>query len=201
MLSPSTCGRPNVKTSQICDPDVLLSTDDKDVIEGRINVITKIEIGISIIRQMDLRSSSSNIDDAAKQFAVSLHNRWGVGDKTTQNGVLIFASVTDRVVYISVGDGMKDKLFDAMLDHIIQSTMRPYLRRGEYGKAIEAAVVEIALICDGKGPQLAPDSSSEDYFSESFQNFAVSGFVIAIFSLTAYTNYRQNQEDRELERG
>ena len=44
---------------------------------------------------------------AARDFAVYLHNSWGVGSESENNGIVLFISVEDRVLYISTGASVK----------------------------------------------------------------------------------------------
>ena len=45
ITNPILCGRLQVLKSSICDPDLILVEDDKDMIEGYLNAIMKSEIG------------------------------------------------------------------------------------------------------------------------------------------------------------
>jgi uncharacterized membrane protein YgcG len=102
------------------------------------------------------------------------------------------------------GDGMKSKLYDGMIDHIIKSTMTPYLRAGEYGKAIEAAVIEIGLVCEGRAPNSFRTSSSSSNRGEGFEdvgNYIAVVCVVLFGGFAAYRAYQQQREDRELEQG
>jgi uncharacterized membrane protein YgcG len=147
-FDPKACGREHVPHSQICDPDDQLSKDIKDEIEGYINAMKGVEIAVVIIQKMQL-SKYSDIDKSADYFASSLHNNWGVGDKETQKGVVLFLSVYDRVVHFSTGKGVQDILSAPVIDSLI-SGMRNYLRKSDYGSAIIHTIIEMDLLLTRK---------------------------------------------------
>lgn len=150
MLNPSGCGRPDVLKSAICDPALLLTKENKDVIEGFINAAVGAQISVVIIDAMaPAFVGSDEIEVASEHFARTLHNTWGVGDKETNNGILVFLSVNDRAVFISTGKGVQSKLTRQFIDYLI-TEMRPDLRKREYGTALEKTVVQIDLIISGK---------------------------------------------------
>jgi hypothetical protein len=138
--NPEKCGRASgiISKSAICDSDRKVSNKDLDVLEGFINAVTRAQIGVAVIERM--ASSNKDIDREAERYATSLHNTWGVGDAAKQNGVLIFLSIQDRAVYISTGSGVQDKLSGATVQSLIKM-MKPYLRKQEYGTALQNCVV------------------------------------------------------------
>lgn len=146
MLNPEMCGRSGVPKSAICDPSLLLLKDNKDVIEGFINGVVGAEVAVAIVDQMSHSFvAGDEVEVAAKRFAKSLHDDWGVGNKETNNGILIFLSINDRAVYISTGAGVKGKVTAQYVEYLI-SDMKPDLKAGNYGTAIEKTVTQIRLI-------------------------------------------------------
>ena len=194
MIDPTRCGRPGVQKSIICDIDNILSKESKDVIEGRAMEIKDAEFGVCIISQMIPSSYTTSIDQSSKEFATTLHDTWGVGDKEKQNGVLIFLSVQDRAVYISRGSGLQHSLSDHILDLLIEH-MKPYLRNNNYGDAIDAAIVEIDLIIHNKNGAIAKAAESD---SEGYGGFFF--FVIVFAGMIVYM-WRQNTYERGLRAG
>jgi uncharacterized membrane protein YgcG len=140
---PAECGRPNVTSSNICDPDNILSKDGKDVVEGHLNGFFSHCVVVAV-NKMDSTfiSKHPNVNAAAKYFAMSTHDAWGIGDKDRQDGVLVFLSVKDRVVFISTGKGVEGRLNPVVIS-AITTNMMPFLRSGNYDQALECCVLEI----------------------------------------------------------
>src|SRR5688500_16734662 len=66
------------------------------------------------------------------QYAVELANRWGIGQASKDNGVLLLASTDDRKVNISTGYGLEGALTDAMSGRIIRNEITPAFKSGNF---------------------------------------------------------------------
>ena len=72
---------------------------------------------------------------SAKDFAMQLANRWGVGHKDTNRGVLLLLSDTDGQYRIAVSRGLEPLLSDEEADRLGKE-MLPILHQGDYGGAL-----------------------------------------------------------------
>jgi len=68
------------------------------------------------------------IDD----YTIKLANKWGVGQKGKNNGLLILIAAKDHKVFIASGYGMEGVLNDGKLGSIIRSQMIPQFKNGNY---------------------------------------------------------------------
>jgi len=75
---------------------------------------------------------------------MELHNKWGIGAQTKcgDTGILVYISITDRVIYISKGSALNELLIPSRIDTIINK-MKPYLRSNLYKEAIENGLFHI----------------------------------------------------------
>jgi uncharacterized membrane protein YgcG len=73
------------------------------------------------------------------EYVRELHDRWGVGRNDKQNGVVVFISIDDRDVYISVGSGVKRILNNNELVTITK-LMGKHLRINRYFEAFMSAI-------------------------------------------------------------
>lgn len=71
----------------------------------------------------------------SKEFATRLANRWGVGHKETNRGILVLLALKDREYRISVGRGLESILTDREADRLGKE-MVPMLRKEDYGNAL-----------------------------------------------------------------
>jgi len=78
-----------------------------------------------------------------EDFCTQLEDKWKVGPKGTDKGVLMVFTVQDRKRRIEVGYGLEGILNDAKVGDIGRS-MVPQLQQGQYGPAIEGGVLQIA---------------------------------------------------------
>lgn len=70
-----------------------------------------------------------------QEFATRLANRWGVGHKDTNRGILILLSVKEQQWRIAVGLGLETVLTDKEADRLGRE-MTPMLKKNEYGNAL-----------------------------------------------------------------
>ena len=83
-------------------------------------------------------------DDAA-DYASQLEDRWKIGRKGSNRGVLVLLAVDDHQWRIDVGYGLEGILNDAKVGDIGRS-MIPYLRAKDYNNAVLLAVGQLAQI-------------------------------------------------------
>lgn len=78
-----------------------------------------------------------------ENYALALFNYWGIGEKSKNNGVLLILSKSKREVRITTGYGLEKHLTDSECAFIIQETMLPQLKSGNYYVAVEQALSAI----------------------------------------------------------
>lgn len=83
--------------------------------------------------------------DDVDDFAVRLEEKWKVGAKGTDRGLLLLLAVDDRKWRIEVGYGLEGILNDAKTGDIGRS-MVPLLRQQQYGTAVALATQQLAQV-------------------------------------------------------
>jgi uncharacterized protein len=84
-------------------------------------------------------------DQSIEEFATALEDKWKVGAKGTDRGVLMLLVMTPRRGRIEVGYGLEGILNDAKVGDIGRS-MVPAAQQGDYNTAIPLGVRQIAAI-------------------------------------------------------
>ena len=79
-------------------------------------------------------------------YATELFEKWGIGKKDKDNGLLILVSEGDRKAVFRTGYGMEGVLPDALCGRIIRNVMAPHYRNGDYDGGTVAAVSAVADI-------------------------------------------------------
>jgi|GEM_PF-1650698 len=69
---------------------------------------------------------------SVEQFATQLFNRWGIGKRDRNNGLLILISKGDRRIEIKTGSGLTTLLPNATVKDIIDNLMVPHFREAEF---------------------------------------------------------------------
>ncbi len=76
-------------------------------------------------------------------FASRVFERWGIGERGKDDGVLVVVSRDDRRVRIETGYGNEGALTDAQASRILRATVAPAFREGRYGDGLLRAGVQI----------------------------------------------------------
>jgi len=97
----------------------------------------KAQIAVVTIRSLE--------DDPAEDFANHLFQKWGVGYKGTDRGVMVLLSVSDHKYWTEVGYGLEPILPDGKVGGFGRD-MLPLLRQGNYNNALLQMVSQIALV-------------------------------------------------------
>ncbi len=117
------------------------------------------------------------------EYSYQLGRHWGIGQKDKNNGVLLVISLNDRKLRIEVGYGLEGALTDKISHEIIEYTLKPKFRQGQYYEGIQKSVDQIILAIKGEYVQ---DKSAENKSSSS-ELFPILFFII-IFASMIFTN-------------
>jgi len=79
-------------------------------------------------------------------YAVKLFEKWGIGQKGKDNGILLLVAIRERKVRIEVGYGLEGALPDAIAKVIIEDYIVPSFKEGNYNSGIVRGTVGIAKL-------------------------------------------------------
>ncbi|MDO8519284.1 MAG: TPM domain-containing protein [Deltaproteobacteria bacterium] len=83
-------------------------------------------------------------------FTIAASEKWKVGQKGRDNGVILFIFLNDRELRIEVGYGLEGALPDALADLIIQQEIVPYFRAGRFDEGVTKGVSAIIKTISGE---------------------------------------------------
>lgn len=93
---------------------------------------------------LDLDSAVIKTDNDFNSYALALFNKWGIGKKEKNNGVLVLLCPNLQKVRIAVGYGLESKLTDDEAKTIIDSIMIPAFKDSDYYTGVLKGLAEIA---------------------------------------------------------
>ncbi len=86
-----------------------------------------------------------------EDFATRLYEKWGIGQKGRDNGVLLLAVIQDRKMRIEVGYGLEGVLTDAEAGRIRDADIIPYFKQNKYAMGLTRGALAIAeQVADGE---------------------------------------------------
>jgi uncharacterized protein len=88
--------------------------------------------------------------EAIEQYSIRVVEAWKLGREKPDDGALLLVAKDDHALRIEVGRGLEGALTDAMSNRIIDDTMVPLLRQGQFATAINAGVDQMLRVIDGE---------------------------------------------------
>lgn len=85
-----------------------------------------------------------------EEYALQVFRSWGIGNKETNNGVLIVAAIDDREIRIETGYGLEGAIPDITANQIIRNDIAPAFRAGNYYEGFDKATNSIILAAAGE---------------------------------------------------
>jgi uncharacterized protein len=133
-------------TGYVSDLAHVVNPADQEQLEA---FCTKVEQQLGV--QFALVTIDTLGDRPVRDFALDLSRRWGVGDKKSNQGVLLLLVVKDRKSDIETGRGIEPYITDGFAGSTLRA-MRPLLRDENYGAALLSGARQMAAqIAQGKG--------------------------------------------------
>lgn len=129
-----------------------IKTIDK-INEEADNTNEKLKIGVYIMEDLN----DKDLEDTALEIA----RKWKIGDKGTDNGVLLFLAINDKKSRLEVSDNLATRLTDIQSKAILDN-MKPKLRSKDYDGAVLDAVKSITDANNGKTIKQTENSASSN---------------------------------------
>lgn len=117
-------------------------------------------------------------DETVETYAFKLFNKWGIGKKGENNGVLILVALKERKIRIEVGYGLEPVLTDGICGDIIRSILTPAFKKENFAGGLEEAVGTISGII-----QKEPGALSNLKQKSLHQNEPDAAFLIIWYGL------------------
>lgn len=129
-------------------------------------------------------------DKTVEEAAVDIFDKWDIGTKEKDNGVLLLIAMKDRKFKIEVGYGLEGAIPDMVAKEILND-MVPYFQDGNYEAGIRVAFGEILsrveeeyqITVEGKDAMIygTEEESGEDEFSFMIRLAVIVVLLIIIF--------------------
>jgi len=115
---------------------------------------TSAELAIAVVK------STAPLD--SKTYAVKLFEKWKIGKKGKDNGVLILLAMEEHRVEIEVGYGLEGVITDALAGEILDKYVVPFFKEGKFGEGLYNGAAAIAeRIAEASNVELGEDRLDE----------------------------------------
>jgi len=123
----------------------ILTPEQEQTLENKlvdIDQSTTVQIAVVTIK------TSGNVP--LTDYAQQLFQKWGIGQKGKDNGLLLTVAISDRKSEITVGYGLEGEVTDFASKHILDNVLRPYFREEKYFEGITASTDSLIQLSQGK---------------------------------------------------
>jgi uncharacterized protein len=182
----------------LCWAQVALADVAVPPLTGRVvdttNTLSSSDIAAQASRLQDLqRRKGSQIavlivptiaPETIEQFSIRVAETWKIGRKKIDDGALLVVAKDDHKLRIEVGYGLEVALTDVTARRIIDETIVPRFRSGDFAGGIAEGVGRMIAVIDGEPlPAPAPQAShGPDADWNAFSSF----FPVALFGSLAF---------------
>jgi len=141
---------PNVQRANVpvIDTADLLTGEQEQALAARFRQLDA-EHGVVIVLET-VNTITENVDLYARRRAQEL----GVGQDATDNGIFILIVGHPHHVQVEAGDGLAASLPHELIQRVVEGTMLPAFRGGEYVTGVGEGAAELAAAASGRGAPL-----------------------------------------------
>jgi len=159
---------------RVTDTANLLSVDQQATLEEKLAAFEARKGS-----QIAVLTVPSTAPEEIEQYSIRVVDAWKLGRKGVDDGALLIIAVEDRALRIEVGRGLEGVLTDLTSNRIIDETITPLFRGGDYAGGINAGVDRMISVVDGE-PLPEPEQRWQGREGGGFEDIIGIVFVLAI---------------------
>jgi uncharacterized protein len=179
-------------TGRVVDDAHLLTPADKAAIEADLKALAQ-----KSSDQLVVYTANSLQGYPIEDFGYQLGRAWGIGQKGTNNGVLLIVAPNERKVRIEVGRGLEPQLTDLMTSLIIRNRILPEFRRGQYAAGVKAGVKDIKDVMLGDAEAVKQRAAARPPAAKGGGGWAGLVPLVFIAGIFIFVLWAQSQQARQ----
>ena len=128
--------------------------------------------------------NDENID--SEEYAWRLHNEWGVGDSTNQNGMLLLLFTAEKKGWLSIGPGIVEHWGGNKAGKLLDEYFWPLSDAGRHDEAVQSLFVQLLEWYDGYYGTSVYQTVPQD--GQNFQQYTPTAYDKIFSSLRTLIN-------------
>jgi uncharacterized protein len=173
-------------SSRVVDAIGLLQPDERARLEAKLKAFEErkgSQVAVLIV--------DTTQPEEIEQYSIRVADAWKPGRKGVDDGAILIIAKQDRRMRVEVGRGLEGALTDLVSRRVIDETVRPAFRAGEFGAGIDAGVDRMIGVIDGEPlPPPDPRWSGHEGPSASWPVIAVLGGMLLVSILISIAKGR-----------
>jgi uncharacterized protein len=124
----------------------------------------------------------------ASMLAPMIGERWGVGQESENNGLVVLMDMQDRDIFIATGYGLEEYVPDAIAKRIVENEILPSFREGDFFGGVNSATDVLVDLLEGK-------FTAEEYQQQTSEGggSAIGGIIFMIILLSLIFGSRRRR--------
>jgi uncharacterized protein len=167
--------KPALETS-VYDYTNLLSDQQKNALSQKL-----VRYSDSTSSQIVITIISTTKGEDINYLGANWGQKWGIGQKGKDNGILIILAQDDRKIAINTGYGVEGSLTDALSKRIIENIILPEFRTGNFYGGLDKGSDVIFQVLNGEFQEDPTFDTDEDFPISSILPFII--FIVILFIL------------------
>ena len=143
---------PALGTRRVVDEAGVLNSGEVDALTGQIDAFEDASGG-----QMAVLLIKSLHGDSIEDFGLAVAEKWKIGHKGQDNGVVLVLAMEDRQSRLEIGYGYEGVINDARAGDVLRG-MAPAMRAGQYAAAISGAIRDVSAMVLAENAPTAPEA-------------------------------------------
>jgi uncharacterized protein len=162
-------------TGYVNDYAGIMTPQGKAQLEAKLSQLEK-----DTTAQVFVATVKSLEGDDIQDYANRLFEKWKIGQKDKNNGVLFIVALDDRKMWIEVGYGLEPIITDARAGRIRDDDVIPMFKKGDYEGGTVAGVSKIEEYIRNGTP---PAPLEENPVKNIFGNWVVAFFILSFITI------------------
>ena len=144
---------------------------------------TLVELEAKTTDQLVVVTLKSLQGTSIEDYGYQLGRHWQIGQKDKNNGVLLIVAPNERKVRIEVGYGLEGTLTDAISSFIVQNSILPRFKAGDFAGGIRRGVEDIVQVLSGDAEEYRERASTSAERAMSVEDAIVIAFFLFIAAI------------------
>jgi uncharacterized protein len=131
--------------------------------------------------------------DSIEDYSISLAEKWKIGFKGKDNGIIILVAKNDHKMRIEAGYGLEGVVTDLESNLIINNIMKPYFQKNDFYSGVRAAIYQIGKLT---GADLGQDTDLPEINNTSKKHDSGNVIIIIIVIIFIIFSFISNKARR-----
>ncbi|MBI4649820.1 TPM domain-containing protein [Candidatus Desantisbacteria bacterium] len=141
----------------------VISADDNRQMSNMIQELkgkTKVEVAVVTLTTIG--------NETIETYAVKLFEKWKIGEKGKDTGIMILLAIKERKIKIEVGYGLEGVIPDGLAGQIIDKVMIPSLKTGDFSSGLKNGTMEVVRIISNEYKVIIQGNANTNTEDERF---------------------------------